>query len=280
MTRYQNVSLGRRVQMVKLIVPHQPEPVEQGKGAVHFFPGGHDRARGDPALRRRRRGLLGRDPSADRQRDDLRRRPTSPTSCSAIPDHPDDQARGGSVTRAAAQDRGVHAARGDGRDRDPRDVADRDLRERGGRDQDGAPLAQDGARDPARALQDGRDRRAGGRRRAARDRRLRTRDACCEGAELDGFTCDWEIEPIVLPDTMFAPPEGEEGEEGAEPERQGQRVAAASRRPTSCSKSSASMRPRPGARRAAARAGSRRLRSGWCSRCSSRRSSSRSGARP
>jgi general secretion pathway protein H len=40
MTRYQNVSLGRRVQVVKLIVPHQPEPLEQGKGAVHFFPGG------------------------------------------------------------------------------------------------------------------------------------------------------------------------------------------------------------------------------------------------
>jgi general secretion pathway protein H len=40
MSRYQNVSLGRRVQIVKLIVPHQPAPVDQGKGAVHFFPGG------------------------------------------------------------------------------------------------------------------------------------------------------------------------------------------------------------------------------------------------
>jgi general secretion pathway protein H len=40
MSRYQNVSLGRRVQIVKLIVPHQPAPVEHGKGAVHFFPGG------------------------------------------------------------------------------------------------------------------------------------------------------------------------------------------------------------------------------------------------
>jgi len=39
-------------------------------------------------------------------------------------------------------------------------------------------------------------------------------DACCEDAEIDGFTCDWEIEPIVLPDNMFAPEEGEEGEEG------------------------------------------------------------------
>jgi len=40
LSRYQNVTLGRRVQIVKLIVPHQPEPLEQGKGAVHFFPGG------------------------------------------------------------------------------------------------------------------------------------------------------------------------------------------------------------------------------------------------
>lgn len=39
-TKYTNVSLGRRVQIVKLIVPHQPTPLEQGKGAVHFFPGG------------------------------------------------------------------------------------------------------------------------------------------------------------------------------------------------------------------------------------------------
>lgn len=39
-SRYQNVSLGRRVQVVKLIVPHQPEPLDQGKGAIHFFPGG------------------------------------------------------------------------------------------------------------------------------------------------------------------------------------------------------------------------------------------------
>ncbi len=35
-------------------------------------------------------------------------------------------------------------------------------------------------------------------------------DECCEDAEVDGFTCDWEIERIVLPDTMFAPEEGEE----------------------------------------------------------------------
>jgi hypothetical protein len=38
--RYQNVALGRRVQIVKLIVPHHPSPLEQGKGAIHFFSGG------------------------------------------------------------------------------------------------------------------------------------------------------------------------------------------------------------------------------------------------
>jgi hypothetical protein len=40
LSRYQNVALGRRVQIVKLIVPHAAAPIEQGKGAVHFFPGG------------------------------------------------------------------------------------------------------------------------------------------------------------------------------------------------------------------------------------------------
>lgn len=40
LTKYQNIALGRRVQIVKLIVPHEPTPLEQGKGAVHFFPGG------------------------------------------------------------------------------------------------------------------------------------------------------------------------------------------------------------------------------------------------
>lgn len=39
-TRFTNVSLGRRVQIVKLLVPHHPQPLEQGQGAVHFFPGG------------------------------------------------------------------------------------------------------------------------------------------------------------------------------------------------------------------------------------------------
>jgi prepilin-type N-terminal cleavage/methylation domain-containing protein len=38
--RYTNVSLGRGVQIVKLTVPHEPEPVTGGEGAIHFFPGG------------------------------------------------------------------------------------------------------------------------------------------------------------------------------------------------------------------------------------------------
>jgi Tfp pilus assembly protein FimT len=38
--RFQNVSIGRGVQIIKLIVPHEPEPVTQGEGSVHFFPGG------------------------------------------------------------------------------------------------------------------------------------------------------------------------------------------------------------------------------------------------
>jgi general secretion pathway protein I len=37
-------------------------------------------------------------------------------------------------------------------------------------------------------------------------------DNCCEDGEIDGFTCKWELEPIVMPDTMF----GGEEEEGAE----------------------------------------------------------------
>lgn len=44
-------------------------------------------------------------------------------------------------------------------------------------------------------------------------------DDCCEDAEIDGFTCEWEINPVILPDTMFAPEEeeGEEGEGGEDP---------------------------------------------------------------
>jgi general secretion pathway protein I len=36
-------------------------------------------------------------------------------------------------------------------------------------------------------------------------------DACCEGAEIEGFTCEWRLERVVLPD---APVEGD-GAEGA-----------------------------------------------------------------
>jgi type II secretory pathway pseudopilin PulG len=38
--RFKNVKLPHNVQIVKLIVPHEPEPVTEGEGAVHFFPGG------------------------------------------------------------------------------------------------------------------------------------------------------------------------------------------------------------------------------------------------
>jgi general secretion pathway protein I len=37
-------------------------------------------------------------------------------------------------------------------------------------------------------------------------------DECCEDGEIEGFSCDWEIEPIVLPDNMFASEEDEEGD--------------------------------------------------------------------
>jgi len=39
--RYSDVSLGRRVQIVRLIVPHEPEPRQDGRGAIYFFPGGY-----------------------------------------------------------------------------------------------------------------------------------------------------------------------------------------------------------------------------------------------
>lgn len=39
--RYQKIELGRHVHIVKLTVPHEPEPREQGLGAVHFFPTGY-----------------------------------------------------------------------------------------------------------------------------------------------------------------------------------------------------------------------------------------------
>lgn len=34
-------------------------------------------------------------------------------------------------------------------------------------------------------------------------------DECCEGAEMDGFTCNWRLERVVLPDLQT---EGEDGE--------------------------------------------------------------------
>ncbi|MFI5306621.1 MAG: Tfp pilus assembly protein FimT/FimU [Polyangiales bacterium] len=40
MPRYAKVSLGRRVSFLKLVVPHEPAPLLQGKGSVHFFPTG------------------------------------------------------------------------------------------------------------------------------------------------------------------------------------------------------------------------------------------------
>jgi general secretion pathway protein I len=36
-------------------------------------------------------------------------------------------------------------------------------------------------------------------------------DACCEETPTEGVTCDWEIELVTLPDTMFAPEEPESG---------------------------------------------------------------------
>lgn len=39
-------------------------------------------------------------------------------------------------------------------------------------------------------------------------------DACCEGAEVEGFTCDWAVDRVVLPDDALLGEEGE-GEEGS-----------------------------------------------------------------
>jgi len=38
--RYSNISLGRGVQITKLMALHEPEPRTSGEGAVHFFAGG------------------------------------------------------------------------------------------------------------------------------------------------------------------------------------------------------------------------------------------------
>jgi prepilin-type N-terminal cleavage/methylation domain-containing protein len=37
-------------------------------------------------------------------------------------------------------------------------------------------------------------------------------DKCCKDAEIQGFTCKWEIEPVVMPDAMFNPEEDKDGE--------------------------------------------------------------------
>lgn len=36
-------------------------------------------------------------------------------------------------------------------------------------------------------------------------------DGCCEDAEVEGFSCNWEIHPVVLPEAMFEAAEDEEG---------------------------------------------------------------------
>jgi len=41
-------------------------------------------------------------------------------------------------------------------------------------------------------------------------------DECCEEGEVEGFECDWEMAPVVLPETMFAGQDGEDGE-GSDP---------------------------------------------------------------
>lgn len=40
-------------------------------------------------------------------------------------------------------------------------------------------------------------------------------DNCCKDAEIQGFTCKWQIEAVSMPETMFNPEEGE-GEEGSD----------------------------------------------------------------
>jgi general secretion pathway protein I len=42
-------------------------------------------------------------------------------------------------------------------------------------------------------------------------------DACCEDAEIDGFECKWEIEPILMPDTMFEEPDADAVAPGTAP---------------------------------------------------------------
>jgi len=39
--RFTKIDLGRHIQIVRLLVPHEPGPKEEGQGAVHFFPTGY-----------------------------------------------------------------------------------------------------------------------------------------------------------------------------------------------------------------------------------------------
>lgn len=39
--RFARIELGRHVRLVRLIVPHEPEPKTEGKGAIHFFSSGY-----------------------------------------------------------------------------------------------------------------------------------------------------------------------------------------------------------------------------------------------
>lgn len=39
-SRYTNIELGRGVRIVRLTVPHEVDPVEEGENAIYFFPGG------------------------------------------------------------------------------------------------------------------------------------------------------------------------------------------------------------------------------------------------
>jgi general secretion pathway protein H len=39
-SRYSNVPLGRGVRIVRLTVPHEVDPIEEGENGIYFFPGG------------------------------------------------------------------------------------------------------------------------------------------------------------------------------------------------------------------------------------------------
>ncbi len=40
-------------------------------------------------------------------------------------------------------------------------------------------------------------------------------DTCCKESEIEGYSCDWEIEPIVLPDNMFVNQAQDQGAPGS-----------------------------------------------------------------